>query len=451
MTDLLAVPWPDAAGRPHTRAAPVGTTAGATLVDLALGVFTVLVFSSAWVMFITGPNGNTQVGTLVIALFTPGYASAFALLVRAGRRRWPALAASPLLWGLMAVVTASLLWSINPGMTERRVPALLLTTMAGVALAARFEWDELAEVFACAYALLILGSIALALAVPSWGRMTELFPGAWRGLWNDKNALGGHMAKGFCLLAAAAALNPRRRWIWAGFAVGALLLIWLSWSKTALVTALIGGALLGFVAVVRRGGALAVAATFLAVVGLSGLLFLVAFDRDLLFKALGKDATLTGRTRIWSAALVEIRKRPLLGYGYQAVWQTEGPWSPLAWIVKHAKFRAEHAHNGWIETWLGLGYVGLAAWGAVFLEMWARTVAAVYTGRGGWLALPFLAVFSLQTLTESAVYIYNDFTWVIFTAILVRLALGRDRSADADAEAAFEVARARRTAAAPPP
>ena len=45
---------------------------------------------------------------------------------------------------------------------------------------------------------------------------------------------------------------------------------------------------------------------------------------DLLFSLLGKDATLTGRTGIWSAVIDSIAKRPLLGYGYQAFWLAPG-------------------------------------------------------------------------------------------------------------------------------
>ena len=37
--------------------------------------------------------------------------------------------------------------------------------------------------------------------------------------------------------------------------------------------------------------------------------------------ALGRNATLSGRTGIWSLLLGSIAKRPLLGYGYYAFWQ----------------------------------------------------------------------------------------------------------------------------------
>ncbi len=435
VTDLAAIPWPTADRRAPAAAAEARAWARPAF---WIGVFTVLVFSGGWAMLVIGPNGNPQAGTLVIALHTPAYAAAVWLLARGGGTAVRALVSSPLVWLLFALCAASTLWSINPGQTERRAAALFFTTLAGFALAARFEWRELSEVLALSYAVLIVASVLMAVLVPSWGRMTELFPGAWRGVWSDKNALGGHMAKGFGLLMAAAALNPKRRWLWTGFALASLALIQLSWSKTALVTALVGGGVLGFVALVRRGGAVSVAASFAAVTGLAALGFTVAFAREAVLGLLGKDATLTGRTAIWAAAMLEIEKRPLLGYGYQAVWSTDERWAPLAWIVKHARFKAEHAHNAWVETRLGLGFLGLAAWSAVFAEFWLRAAASAYRSRGAWLVLPFLAVYSLQTLTESAAYIYNDFTWVIFVALLARLALPRtedDGAVDGPGEA----------------
>ena len=440
MTDLGAVPWPDA---PRRTAAAEGAFAAPRLPSLRFwaGVFVVLMFSGGWIIFVIGPAGNPQAGALVQALFTPAYVAALWMLASRWRRSLQAGWASPLVWVLMGIVGASILWSVNPGVTERRFVALMFTTLAGTALAASFDWNELSEVLGASYAVLILVCIALAVAVPSWGRMTTEFPGFWKGVWTEKNALGGHMTKGFCLLIAAAALNPRRWWLWAGFSGLAILLVLMSGSKTSLVTAMLGAGMLGFVFLVRRGGPVSVLAVFGAVTAIAALVFVSVFAREQVFKVLGKDATLTGRTAIWSAAELEIAKNPLLGYGYQAVWASDDRWTPYAWIMKHSHFKPQHAHNGWIETRLGLGLVGLAAWTAVFLEFWGRTIWAVFASRGAWLALPFLVTYSVQTLTESTAYIYNDFTWVIFVALLTRLALPRPAGDTAtDGEAAAEAA-----------
>lgn len=424
MTQLGAVPWPDA---PRRTAAGEGAFAAPRLPSLRfwLGVFLVLMFSGGWIIFVIGPTGNPQVGSLVMALFAPAYAVTLYMVASRWRRAIRSVLASPLAWALMALVGASILWSINPDVTMRRWVAVSFTTLAGTALAVSFDWDELSEVIGASYAVLILACIALAVALPSWGRMTTEFPGYWKGLWGEKNALGGHMVKGFCLLIAAAALNPRRWWLWSGFAGLAIFLVLMSGSKTSLVTALLGAGMLGFVFLVRRGGPASVLAVFGAVTAIAALVFVAVFAREQVFKVLGKDATLTGRTAIWSAAELEMAKNPLLGYGYQAVWATDDRWTPYAWIQKHANFKPQHAHNGWVETALGLGRVGLVVWGAVFLEFWARTAWAVFSSRGAWLALPFLIAYSVQSLTESTAYIYNDFTWVIFVALMTRLALPR--------------------------
>jgi exopolysaccharide production protein ExoQ len=106
------------------------------------------------------------------------------------------------------VAVASVFWSVNPDQTARRGFALVCTTLGGIALAARFRWPQLAEVVGAAFAVLIVACFVVCLAVPRIGVMTELFPGAWRGLWREKNGLGGNMAFGFCILSAAALLNP---------------------------------------------------------------------------------------------------------------------------------------------------------------------------------------------------------------------------------------------------
>ena len=44
------------------------------------------------------------------------------------------------------------------------------------------------------------------------------------------------------------------------------------------------------------------------------------YERVDVVPLLGKDATLTGRTKIWDAIWRQIQERPWTGYGYSAVW-----------------------------------------------------------------------------------------------------------------------------------
>jgi O-antigen ligase len=170
--------------------------------------------------------------------------------------------------------------------------------------------------------------------------------------------------------------------------------------------------------------------------GLALAAFVVVFARDQAFALLGKDATLTGRTRIWAGALRQIALRPALGFGYAAVWDDPSRWGPIHWIMKDAKYRPPHAHNSWIEIRLALGWTGLIPFLAVVGQAWAQALAAIYRGgqggRGAWLAAPFLAVWTVQTLTESVALTYNEFTWVLLVAVAVGLGLPPRRAARAE-------------------
>ena len=396
----------------------------------AASVFIVLTFSQFWLMPLTGPNGDPEASGLIRNLFFPAYGAA---LLMAAARPLQALGAavrSPLTWLLVAYAFASMIWSIDPETTQRRAVALLFTTIGALVIAARWRWPTLVEVFAAGFAVVVLASYALALLIPSYGKMpANLFPGAWRGVFIEKNALGDHMTLGFIVFAAAAILNPPRRWLWSGFAVLALGLVLLSTSKTSLVTLVIGAACLGFVWLARRGPAMGVVTVFAAVTGLVALGFALVFASDVFFALLGKDATFTGRTIIWESVLRLIHQRPWTGFGYGAIWTDTSRWGPLAWIVKWSHFTPHHAHNSWLETWLGLGIGGLVVWSAYLIEVWGRTLWSVFTSKGAYLALPFLTVYTLTTLTESVAFIYNDLDWLMLAAIGIRLATP-DRDAD---------------------
>jgi O-antigen ligase len=385
-------------------------------------VLMVLTFTQFWVMPLTGPDGDAEASSLIRMLYFPAYGAALLLAITRVRETARTALRVPLLWMLIVMVFVSALWSIDPSVTQRRGVAVLFTTLAGVVLAARYDWTELSEVLGAALAILVFACFFLALFVPSYGRMTQLFPGAWRGVWYEKNALGDHMSIACIVFAAAAILNPKRWWLWVVMEGLAMTLILLSTSKTSLVALLIGLAGLGFVILAKRGPALGVITTFMGVTALLALIGIVYFASDTVLGLLGKDATLTGRTRLWAAVLSQIHTRPWTGFGYGAVWNDKTIWGPLAWISKRAKFIATHAHNSWLEVWLGMGCIGLGLWALAFAEAWVRSLTTLYRSVGGYFAPPFLAVYSLMTLTESVAVVYNDFIWVMFVAVAAKLA-----------------------------
>ena len=385
----------------------------------AAGIF--LVYSQFWVFPLLGESGDSAASGLVRVLYLPAYGAALLLFALSPGATIGALARQPFLVLLMLISVLSITWSIAPDQTLRRVIALGFTTLGAVVLAVRYRWAALSELLAGCFAGLTVISILVSVAVPSIGVMHELFPGAWRGVWPEKNALGGIMALGFTVLLAAAALNPKRAPIWLGFSVLALLLVLMSTSKTSLVSLMLGAGGVMLVALVRRHPASGVATIWLGVLGIAMLAGLMLFAADLFFEILGKDATLTGRTKIWSAAMRQIEMRPWTGYGYGVVWETKGRWTPLAWIIRDAGFTPIHAHSAWIEQWLGLGVFGLAAFGMMFLQTAMLAILALFRSPGAYLAVPLLIVYGLMSLTESFAVTYHDFRWAMFVMVATRL------------------------------
>jgi exopolysaccharide production protein ExoQ len=386
-------------------------------------VFLLLTYSQGWVQPLLGGKDDTADSALIRTLYLPAYAVGIFLMALTPWRLVSALIRQPFLLMLLAIAGASIIWSVTPDQTQRRLFALYFTTLGGAIIAAHYSWARLAEVIAGCFAVLAAISLFVGLFVPSIGRMTDIFPGAWRGLWDEKNALGGNMALGAALCAAAALLNARRAGLWWSAAMLCVLLVLMSTSKTALLSVGLGAGAIALIWTVRRGRASGVAATWAAVVALGVVAAFAFFASDVVFGLLGKDATLTGRTKIWTAVLRQINERPWQGFGYAATWDNESPWGPLAWIVHDAGFRPHHAHNSWLEQWLALGLPGLIAWAAFFLQTLVANIVALYREKGAYLALPFFVVYALMTLSESIAVQYNDMRWAIFVALAVKLAL----------------------------
>jgi exopolysaccharide production protein ExoQ len=409
-------------GAEETSGSPDAVQAdGRAPIGYGLAVFLLLMFNEAWLL--GQPDQPDAVSLAGRLLLLPSYAVGLFLLLQRPRRAAIGLLRTPMLVVLVLVAEASVFWSVAPAETTPRIVALALTTLFGVALGARWRWSELVEVTAVAFVAMVVLSLVLGVTVPSLGRMTEIFPGAWRGLWVEKNVFGGLMAIATLNFAAAALFHPKRALFWGAMAALAILLLGLSTSGTAIVALLLGGAALGLTLLVRRGGVTAVAAIGVAGVGLVGLAVLITVSPDVLFAALGKDATLTGRTKIWAEIWPLIQRRPLLGYGYDAVWTDPSAWGVLPWITRHIGFTPSHAHNSWLEQWLALGGVGLTAWVLLYVSTMGKAVWAVFTNKGALLAFPFMVVYSLKSLTESVTLTYNDIHWVLFVAYAVRLSI----------------------------
>ncbi len=378
-------------------------------------------FSTALVALLTtNPNDLEAQNIIGRLLWYPGYLLVLFLMFRHFPKVVKTAVFSPLL--VMAVLWCgmSYIWSIVPGITLRRSIALLVTTVFGLVLAARYDWDELIERIAFVFLVTAVISLILAVAVPHLGRMQEVYEGAWRGAWLEKNSFGTRMAMGLAAMLSAFAVRPSRWWLWVPGGVLCFFLIIMCQSKAALLAALV--ALSGFfvIRIFRRFPLLRIPVMYGLILGIGvfGLLMLTMPDE--MFHLIGKERTLTGRTDIWHLLIAAIREKPWLGYGYGTFWQDL--LGPSYWIRFDLEWGVPTAHNGWLETALSAGLVGVALFGLLFLFTLLLALDRLY--RGGvenYFVILMLVLYFMISLSESTILQQNDLSWVIFVVISAKL------------------------------
>lgn len=184
-----------------------------------------------------------------------------------------------------------------------------------------------------------------------------------RGSFPHRNVMAMFLA---LALPTIAMLERRRAWKVGGLAAGLGMLI-LSRSVTSLLTTLVvaaaGAWLWRYLALEGRAARVFATTTLMAA---AGALVLVLSCAPLLLPGLGKDISLTGRTRIWHAVWTAVQAAPVVGHGV-GVWQ-EYKRPPVTDIVRELGWYPAHAHNGLLELLFLMGAVGAALYAAVVVE-----------------------------------------------------------------------------------
>lgn len=313
----------------------------------------------------------------------------------------------------------SLLWSVEPAKTANELFMNLNYVLLGLLVAVNRSVLDLMMLLSRAATWLLLACWAVTYAVPSFGRMSDTeYAGAMRGLFIEKNQMGYFSVIAF-LTALALAIGPRRgdgalcRW---GPVALALATVLGSTSKTALGVCIAGvgiGWALTRLARARRPLALPLV-SYLAVAAAT--VVVVTQNWTAILTALGRDATLTGRTHIWQVVISVIHRRPVFGFGWKALWIDESPTTTEIWAL-HYGVPFYHAHNGYLDLAAQLGLVGAALAVGFLLHLLVRSArgfARTPSPVTGWPVL-LLVVVLLYNATE--VVAFTNTTWLVLMAL----------------------------------
>lgn len=333
-------------------------------------------------------------------------------------------------WPLLLVPILAFIsgfWSEAPAASFRYGAQLTFTAFLAVHLARLITPQRFLAIFLLAAFVFCALSVASPRLGPSWDQMVPI------GFTGSKNAMGSAaqilFTAAIAMLLCTGVSRPMRWVALLALPVAAYFLLRTA-SSTAVVTALLSvPALMGLWLLQRfpPNGRLGVMAAVLIV--LTPLSFLIPEGLDwferFMAETLDKDPTLTGRTLLWAAGEELATRKPLLGYGYQAIWLGESSEAiGLMRLTGMSDGRSFHFHNQFLQIQVDLGYVGLIA----FVLMMAAVVLAGFrqvvlrpTLATSYFFLSFLFMLSHATI-DQVMNAFSIHTMLLFAAAVYAFA-----------------------------
>ena len=114
--------------------------------------------------------------------------------------------------------------------------------------------------------------------------------------------------------------------------------------------------------------------------------------------AMGRNSNLTGRTEIWQR-VISMAPNAVVGAGFESFWL--GPRLDKLWHSGYA-FPINEAHDGYIEVYLELGWIGVALIVLILIHGYRSCIAAFRADPNlGNLMLAYVLTAPLYSITEA--------------------------------------------------
>lgn len=129
------------------------------------------------------------------------------------------------------------------------------------------------------------------------------------------------------------------------------------------------------------------------------------------FQKLGRKSNLTGRTEIW-AGLVHFSGNPILGTGFDSFWM--GNRMKRIWAAGGQLYGINEAHNGYLETYLNLGWIGIVLLAACIVTGYRNILKALrLEPELGRIRLGLFVAVIVYSFTEAG-FRANSSAWLAF-------------------------------------
>ena len=129
-------------------------------------------------------------------------------------------------------------------------------------------------------------------------------------------------------------------------------------------------------------------------------------------------------------------ERPWVGYGFGAFWAAESEVGNA--IRAQLGWQVAHADNGWLDTWLSIGALGVGvtilSLSTLSLKIVRRALAQKKPATDAWTvwSLGFVMSVWVYSLTESEILSYNTLTWVLFMVLVAKTECFGQRGNDSE-------------------
>jgi O-antigen ligase len=327
---------------------------------------------------------------------------------------------NPLLVLFLVYCFAAIWWSDFPFIAFKRWIKILGHPIMALVLLTEpdFEAAFVQLLKRCTYILVPL-SILFIKYFPVWGRAFEFWNGAPSdvGVTTNKNDLGHD-----CLIVGLlyfwyflqvcqweSGRKKRNELCLCALFLGMILWLLKSAHSSTSLGSLVAG--IGTILVLGRRFVDKRRVSLYAVGGIAALLLAnYAFDLlDPLLAILGRDPTLTDRTKVWGVVL-KVPINPILGAGFESFWlgpRLEKLWATYWW-------HPVQAHNGYIDTYLNLGLVGVALMLSLIISAWRKGTRILFERfEFARLRLGIVVAFTLYNVTEAAFKALHP-VWFLF-------------------------------------
>ncbi|MBD2459692.1 O-antigen ligase family protein [Oscillatoria sp. FACHB-1407] len=335
------------------------------------------------------------------------------------------IAQQPLLILLHVITVMSVLWSVAPEFTADETKAVVRAALFGIYLAVRFSLQDQMYLLARTLAVSLVFSLLVGFALPGYGiHTTGEFAGSWKGVFLFKN-LFAYIVTLAAISFVLIGLFGRKYRLLTGFMLGiAVLLLILSRGRTALAVFIISLCLLPVYGVVKQKFRIRVVLiTFgILLTGITIALLLGNLE-FIVVDLLGKNLEFNGRLPIWQLMLEKASERPWLGYGYSGFWTSDesiyillNTWAQEA----HDEGLRFNAHNGYLELFLQLGWVGLGIYLISFINLMCKTIYLVFRTKSleiFWVLQLLVAMF-IFNFTDSLGILATGAQWSIYISFV---------------------------------